>query len=99
VTAAKSAVRDAERALKVAGKQAIRAAAKLEIAASCATESEAQRALLERQLTRAAQDAESAREQARAAEAEASDAAQAEESVEHALGLARERLKELTSGQ
>ena len=93
--AAKSAVRETERELSVARKQAERAAANLKTAATHAKKSEGQRAKLEKQLAAAAKKADAAQQGARAADAEAQEANLAVESAERQLQLARSRLEQL----
>jgi hypothetical protein len=99
VTAAKSAVRRAERELSVARQHAERAAAKHKAAVADAKKSEGRRAELERQLTVAAKRAEAAKLEEHAAEAEARDALQVVESAEQALQHARSGLNELAPKQ
>lgn len=98
VTAAKLAVREAERALNAARKRSGRAADAFEAAEARARQRQTERAELERQLARAAGDADAARARAREAEADAKDASQAAESAERALELARRALADLTPG-
>jgi len=93
--AAKSAVRETERELSVARKQAERAAANLKTAATHAKKSEGQRAKLEKQLAAAAKKADASQRSARAADAEAQEANLAVESAERQLQLARSRLEQL----
>jgi hypothetical protein len=97
VAAARAAVREAERALDRSRKQAERAAAKLETAATRADESERQRAEIERRLGRAVKEAEAARDRVRAADADVREATQAADNAERALALARERLETLSA--
>jgi hypothetical protein len=94
VAAAKAAVRDAERTLSAARKQAERAAAKAEGAVKRAKQVEAQRAQIEKQLARVANDAASAQADATKAAAGATQATKAAESAERALELARQRLQQ-----
>ena len=94
MSAAKSAVRDAERALSAARQQAERAAAKAETAGKRAKELEAQRAQIEKQLARVSHDAAAAQAHAREATTGANEAAKAAESAERALELARQRLQD-----
>jgi hypothetical protein len=96
LAAAKIAVRDAERVLNAARKQAERAAAALETAAARADETEAQRADLEKKLARAANEAEAAHARAREAEADAKDAMESAEDAERSLEVARRGLEALT---
>jgi len=97
--AAKSAVRETERELSVARKQAERAAANLKTAATHAKKSEGQRAKLEKQLAAAAKKADAAQQSARAADAEAQEANLAVQSAERQLQLARSRLEQLVGTQ
>jgi hypothetical protein len=94
VAAARSAVRDAERALSAARKQAERAAAKAETAVKRAKELAAERAQIEKQLARVANDAEAAQARASEAVAGADEATNSLESAERALELARQRLQQ-----
>jgi len=96
VAAAKAAVRDAERTLSAARKQAERAAAKAETAANRAKETEAQRAQIEKQLARAWDAAVTAQADATKAVTSANEATKAAESAERALELARQRLHQAT---
>ncbi|HUO67584.1 MAG TPA: hypothetical protein VMV37_08620, partial [Gammaproteobacteria bacterium] len=99
VTAAKSAVRKAERDLGVARQQEERAAAEVKTAAARAKRSDGQRAKLEKQLAGAAKEADAAHENERAAQAEAREAALAAENAERELQLARSRLEQLADEQ
>jgi len=92
---AKAAVRDGERALRVARMQAERAAAAFETAAKRARESERQRLKAQKQLAKVLEEAGAARERAREAETSARQAALAAESAERLLELARRKLDEL----
>ena len=97
--AAKTAVREAERALRVARIQAERTAATRETAATRAKDSDRRRAKIEKQLAKVVTEADAARERVREAEANAEQAAQAAEGAERALELARDRLKQLAVNQ
>jgi hypothetical protein len=97
--AAKAAVREAERALRAARKQAERTAATSETAGKRAKESERRRAAIEKQFAKVVTDADAARERMREAEANAQRAAQAAEGAERALELARGRLEQLAVKQ
>lgn len=99
LAAAKAAVRDAERALTVARKQAERAAARLDAAATNAKTLEGQRAQIEKRLARASQDAEGARENASEAAATARDATAGVEGAERALELARRRWQQIAGNE
>jgi chromosome segregation ATPase len=99
LAAAKTAVREAERASNAAVKQAERAAAKHEAAAARAAALEAERAEVEKQLAKAAREAEAAQARAREAALEADAAAQAAQSAERALESARERLRGWSAGE
>jgi hypothetical protein len=94
IAAAKVAVREAERALNAALKQAERAATKVETAAARAKALDAERAQIEKQLSRAAKDAEAAHVLAREAAANANEATQAAQDAERAVEAARGRLRE-----
>jgi hypothetical protein len=94
ISAAKAAVREAERAMNVARKQAERAAAKVGAAERRAREIEAQRARMEKQYARVAREAEAAQQSAREATASANEATQAVEAAARALELARRELQE-----
>jgi hypothetical protein len=94
-TAAKAAVREAERALRAARKQAERTAAARETAAIRAKESERRRAEIEKQLAKVATEADASRARVREAESDAQRAAQVAEGAERALDLARGRLEQL----
>jgi hypothetical protein len=89
----KAAVRAAERDLNAARKQAQRAAATLETAATRAKAIEAKRAQLEKQLARIARDAEVAQADAHEAAANETRATRAAEDAERALKLARDRVE------
>jgi hypothetical protein len=95
VTAAKAAVREAERTLRLARKRAERAAAALESAATRVTQSDGRRAEIEARLARAAKEANAAREEAREATVDAEKTAQAVKAAERGAELARERLRQL----
>jgi hypothetical protein len=95
VTAAKAAVREAERALRATRVQVERTAATRETAATRAKEIERRRAQVEKQLAKAVTEADAARERVRGAEANAQQAARATEGAERALELARRRLEQL----
>ncbi len=95
VAAAKAAVREAEGALRAARKQAERAAATCETAATRAKESERRRADIEKQLAKVVTEANAARERAREAEATFQRAAQAAEAAERTHELACARLEQL----
>jgi hypothetical protein len=99
VAAAKAAVREAERTLSVARKQAERAAARLEIAAKHAKQIDSQHAQIEKRLARTSKAAETAHEHAREAMTNASKATQVAEGAEHALELARRRLQQIVGNQ
>jgi hypothetical protein len=99
LAAGKAAVREAERALTVARKQAERAAARLDAAATNAKTLEGQRAQVEKRLARASQDAEGARENASEAAATARDATAGVEGAERALELARRRLQQAAGNE
>jgi len=92
VAAAKAAVRDTERALSAARKQAERAVKR-------AKEAEAQRAQIEKQLARVKDDAAAAQAHAREAATSANESTKAAESAERALELARQRLQQTTSSR
>ena len=92
VAAAKTAVREAERALNVARKQAERAAAKLDTAASHAKVSDGQRAQIEKQLVQASKAADAAHQRANEAAATASEATRIAEAADQALEQARRHL-------
>lgn len=96
VVAAKTAVRDAERAWSAARKQAERAAAKAETAAQRAKALEGERAQIEKQLARASDDAATAQADATKAATSANEATKAAESAERSLELARGRLQQAT---
>jgi len=93
--AAKSAVREAERALRAARMRAERTAATRDTAATRAKHSERRRAKMEKELAKVVTTAHAARERVREAEANAQLAAQAMEGAERALELARRRLQQL----
>jgi hypothetical protein len=99
ISAAKAAVREAERAISVARKQADRAAAKVEAAERRAKEIEGQRARMEKQLARVAREARAEQQTASEAAASASEATQVAEAAERALELARRRLQEAVGNQ
>jgi hypothetical protein len=94
--AAKTAVREAERTLSGARKQAERAAAESDAAAARAKATEADRAQLERKLDLATQAAAVAGERARKAAASAREAATAADDAEQALALARRDLQQVS---
>jgi hypothetical protein len=94
--AAKTAVREAERALRAARKQAERTAATRETAATRAKDCERRRAEIEKQLAKVVTETDASRERLREAETNAQQAAQAAEGAERALDLARRRLEQLT---
>ena len=96
--AAKTAVREAQRALRAARTQADRAAAAGETAATRAKDSERRRAEIEKQLAKVVTATDAARERARDAEANARDAAQVAQGAERTLELARRRLEQLAGG-
>ena len=93
--AAKSAVREGERALRAARTQAERSAAALEAAAKRAKQTDRQRVATEKQLAKVVTEARGAREREREAEANAQQAALEVESAERLLELARRKLDEL----
>ena len=95
IAAAKASVRDTERNLNAARKQAERAAAKLETAAKRAKVIETERAKIEPQLARASLDVKAAQADASEAAANANDAKQAAEAAEGVLELARLRLQQI----
>jgi hypothetical protein len=95
IAAAKTSVRDWERALNAARKEAERAAAKVESAAKRAKEFEAERAKLEKQLARVSSDAKAAQADASQTAANASEATRAAESAARELELARQRLQQV----
>jgi hypothetical protein len=95
VAAAKAAVRQAESALRAARTQVERTAATRETAAARAKENERRRADIEKQLAKVVTEADAARERMHEAEANAQQAAQATESAERALEMARGRLEQL----
>jgi hypothetical protein len=97
VTAAKAAVRDAERALRAARTQVERTATTRQAAAKQAKDAEHRRAESESKLAKVAALANAASERARDAEAGAQEAAKAAESAERALELASRRLEQLTA--
>jgi hypothetical protein len=97
--AAKAAVREAEKALNAARKEAERSAAKLDAAATRAKAIEKQRALLEKQLVGAAEDADAAQHHATDAATSAKRATQAAEAAEQELAQARERLQQVAGNQ
>jgi hypothetical protein len=99
VAAAGSAVRKAERELSVARKQSERAAARLKAAATHAKKSAGRRTKLEQQLAEAAKEADTANQNARAADAEVREVTLAAESAERELELARNRLEQLAGKQ
>jgi hypothetical protein len=99
VAAAKAAVRDAERALRAARTQAERIAATRETAATRSKESERRRAAIEKQFAKVVTEADAAREREREADVNAQQAAQAAESAERALELARGRLEQVAVKQ
>ena len=94
LSAAKAAVRDAERAMNTAQKQAERAAAKVQAADKRAKELEDERAHVEKQLARVAKATEAAQQSAREAAASANEATKAVEAAERALELTRRQLRE-----
>ena len=96
VAAAKAGVRDAERALSAARKQAERAAAKAEAAAKRAKKIETQRAQMEQQLARVSNDTKAAQAHAREAATSADQATKSVEGAERAVELARQRLQQAT---
>jgi hypothetical protein len=96
LAAAKAAVREAERALTVARKQAERADGKLNTAATAAKAIDGQRAELEKQLDRLSKDAEAAHRRTSEAQAVATEATQAAEAAERELELARRRLEQIS---
>ena len=98
VAAANAGVRDAERAVSAARKEAERAAAKAETAAKRAKAIETQRSQIEQQLARVSNDTKAAQAHAREAAASADQATKSVESAERALELARQRLQQ-TAGQ
>jgi chromosome segregation ATPase len=93
IASAMKAVREAERALDAARKQAERAAANRATAVARAKEIDAERAEIEKRLARMAKDAEAARAVAEGAAARLDEATAAAESTERALEVARERLR------
>ncbi len=93
--AAKTAVRDGERALRTARSQAERTAATLDTAAKRAREAERRRTKAEKQLAGAAAEADVARQREREAEVNARKTALEAESAERLLDLARRKLEEL----
>jgi hypothetical protein len=99
ISAAKAAVREAERAMNGACKQAERAAARVDVAEKRAKEIEGRRARMEKQLARVAKEAQVARQSASEAIASANDAAQAVEGAKRALELARRQLQEVAGDQ
>ena len=92
---AKAAVREAERTLSNAGKQAERAAAAHEAAAQRAAQSDARRVDMEKQLAAAAKETANAHEAARRAAADAEDAARAADGATRAHDAARRALEQL----
>jgi hypothetical protein len=98
LTAAKAAVREAQRTVSGARKRAERAAAESEAAAARAKATEADRAQLERKLDLATQAAAEADERARKAAASAREAATAADGAERALELAHRDAQELGGG-
>jgi hypothetical protein len=99
LAAAKAGVREAEKALNGARKEAERAGAKLDTAATRAKAIEKQRALIEKQLVGAAKDADAAHHDASEAATSAKEATRAVESAEQALELARQRLQQVVGEQ
>jgi hypothetical protein len=98
VAAAKGAVREAERTLRVARKQAERAAATSAAAATHAKKLDERRAQLEKQLARAAKETAEAQVRAHEAQANAAEATAAVDGAERALGVARRRAQEIAGG-
>jgi len=94
LAAAKAAMCDAERALKVARKQAERAAARLDAAATHAKALEGERTQIEKRLAAVAKDADAARRDAAEAAAKSNDADAAVTSAESAVESARRRLQQ-----
>ncbi|MEO8464348.1 MAG: hypothetical protein ABI640_03340 [Gammaproteobacteria bacterium] len=94
-TAAKAAVREAERELRTARTRAERTAAALATAAKRAKATAQRRAKAERQLAELVTDADAARESANEAEAAATKAAQASDNAERVLEEARRELDQL----
>jgi hypothetical protein len=99
VAAAKAGVRDAERALTVARKEAERAASRLDTAAKRAKELDGRRAQLERQLVRASRGADEAHRHSSDAAANAAAATQVAEAAEQSLELACRRLRQIEGGK
>jgi hypothetical protein len=97
VAAAKTAVHDAERALRDTRKKAEQAEAALKTAATRAKDTERQRAQMEKQFAKVAADAEAARGHARQVASKAEEAAQAVEDAERTLEQARRRLQQLAA--
>jgi hypothetical protein len=95
MSAAKTAVREAERAMNAVRKQAERAAARAQAADKRAKQIEDERVRLEKQLARVAKEAEAAMQSASDATASANEAAQAVEAAERALELTRRQLQQV----
>jgi hypothetical protein len=95
LTAAKAAVREAERTASAARKQAERAAVRRDAAATRARTLEGQRVEIEKRLARASEKAEDARKSASEAAAGARDATAALAGAERALELARGRVQQI----
>jgi hypothetical protein len=96
---AEVAVRDAERALRAVRKQAERAAARLDSAATRVKATEVQRILIEKRLARASKDADAARVDASDASTKAAATTAAVDAAERALELARRRLEQLANNE
>jgi hypothetical protein len=99
IAAAKSAVRDAERAFDAARMNAEQAATQRDTAAARAKAIDSKCAELEMRLARAAKDAAAARAAADESAARLDEATAAAESAERALDAARERLREATADE
>ncbi|HJR68508.1 MAG TPA: hypothetical protein VKA43_00535 [Gammaproteobacteria bacterium] len=93
LTAAKAAVREAERTAGLARKQVERAAARLEVATARVKEAEGKRAEIEKRLARASKDVAAARADASDASTKATEAMTTAEAAERAVALARGRLQ------
>jgi hypothetical protein len=93
LTAARAAVKEAERELRDARKTAQEAEERLKKAAARAKEAEQEKADAEQRLEKAAAAADEARQQARRVAAEAEEAAQAVEDAERALDAAKQQVE------
>lgn len=95
-SAAAAALRDAERALRGARKEAARAESTLRTAAAGAKVAEQRKVATEKRLEKAAAEADAARQAARRVASAAEEAAQAVSDAERTLDQARKALEELS---